>query len=164
MTQCPISSANTFRYAFYATQKGTQFWHAHTGLHRSNGIVGSLIVREPNDLNANMYDYDLAEHTIMLFDFDNHVAEDKEPGIVSVVTLPNSLLINGFGSYSDSTTGKNKFAPMAVFYVQRGKRHRFRFIDVGSHVCQFGITVRVLFRIQIDNYFRHVYFLYLCFL
>lgn len=75
VTQCPINAGNSFRYAFYATEGGSQFWHAHTGLHRSNGLVGPVIVRELNDLNANLYDFDLAEHTISLMDFDNHIAE-----------------------------------------------------------------------------------------
>lgn len=77
VTQCPISSGNSFRYAFYATEKGSNFWHAHSGLHRMNGLVGSLVVREKNDPNAELYDYDLAEHTVILTDFDNHIAEGK---------------------------------------------------------------------------------------
>lgn len=144
VTQCPINSGNTFRYVFDATEKGTNFWHAHTGLHRMNGLSGALIVREFNDPNVNLYDFDMAEHTIVLTDFDNHIAEDKMPGVKSIITKPNSLLINGFGSLRNSTDSY-KFAPMAVFYVQRGKRHRLRILDVGSHVCQLGITVRTLF-------------------
>lgn len=34
VTQCPIPYANTFRYEFYATEAGTQFYHSHSG--RSN--------------------------------------------------------------------------------------------------------------------------------
>lgn len=67
------------------------------------------------------------------------------PGVKSIVTQPNAILINGYGSYYNSTSGTHKFAPMAVFYVQRGKKHRFRIIDVGSHVCQFLIKVRTLY-------------------
>lgn len=143
VTQCPINTGNSFRYVFYASERGTQFWHAHTGFHRSNGLAGAIVVREAYDPNVMLYDYDLAENTIIITDFDNHIAEDKMPGILSTITLPNNLLINGFGSYN-TTDGKNKFAPMAVFYAQRGKRYRFRIIDVGSHVCQLGMTVRII--------------------
>lgn len=77
ITQCPIDAGNSFLYDYFASESGTQLWHAHSGVHRSNGIVGSLVVREPNDPNESLYDYDLAEHTIVLMDIDSHVAEDK---------------------------------------------------------------------------------------
>lgn len=32
VTQCPISSGNTFRYHFSADHSGTHFWHSHTGI------------------------------------------------------------------------------------------------------------------------------------
>lgn len=145
VTQCPINTGNTFRYVFYASEVGTHLWHAHSGLHRSNGIVGTFVVRESNDPNANVYDYDLAQHSLLLLDWDNQMAEDREPGVRSALTLPNSVLINGFGSY------KFKFAPMAVFYVQRGKKHRFRIANAASHVCQLEISV--LFCWNIRNFF-----------
>lgn len=34
---------------------------------------------------------------------------------------------------------------MAVFYVERGKRHRFRIANAGSHVCPFELSVRIFF-------------------
>lgn len=141
VTQCPINTGNSFRYVFYASEGGSHLWHAHSGLHRSNGLVGPLVVRESNDPNANLYDYDLAEHSLLIIDWDNQLAEDREPGLRSVLTLPNSLLINGFGSYHNLKTSEYKFAPMAVFYVQRGKKHRFRIMNAVSHICQIEITV-----------------------
>lgn len=143
VTQCPINAANTFRYEFYTTNAGTQVWHAHSGVHRTNGITGTLVIRDSNDPNANMYDYDLAEHSILLFDWDIQMAEDNLPGIRNAIPLSRTVLINGFGSHYDSTTGKNTFAPMEVFYVQRGKRHRFRIMNAGSNACQFGISVGI---------------------
>lgn len=141
VTQCPIEAGNTFRYIFYAAQVGTHVWHAHSGLHRTNGIVGNFIVRESNDPNANTYDFDLAEHSVLILDWTNHMAEDKLPGIQNDKPLSSSVLINSFGSYYDLATDKNLFAPMEVFYVQRCKRHRFRILNTGSHSCQFGILV-----------------------
>lgn len=142
VTQCPINAGTTFRYAFYASERGSQAWHAHSGVHRTNGLVATLVIREANDANADLYDYDLAEHTILLIDWDNHMAEDNNPGIRNAMSvLPSSVLINGHGSYYDSSTDQCKFAPMAVFYVQRGKRHRFRILNVSSHVCPFGVSV-----------------------
>lgn len=32
VTQCPITTGQTFRYYFEADNSGTYFWHSHTGL------------------------------------------------------------------------------------------------------------------------------------
>lgn len=144
LTQCPISAGSTFRYIFFASHSGSNAYHAHTGLHRINGLTGSLTIREANDPNECAYDYDLAEHTVLLYDWGNYMAEDNVPGIQSLSRIiPQSVLINGQGSYHDFSTDTHKFAPMAVFYVQRGKRHRFRFVNTGSHPCPFAVTVRI---------------------
>lgn len=141
LTQCPINTANTFRYAFHTSDAGTHVSHAHSGVHRSNGIVGSLVVREENDPNAELYDYDLAEHTILLFDWDNEVAESHEPGVRNASFKPDGVLINGLGNYFNPQTNKYSHAPMEVFYVQRGKRHRFRIANAGTHICPTEISV-----------------------
>lgn len=101
-----------------------------------------LIIREALDPNRCTYDYDLAEHNVLLYDWGNYMAEDNLPGIQSLTRItPQSILINGQGSYHDFSSNTHKFAPMAAFYVQRGKRHRFRFVNTGSHPCPFGVTV-----------------------
>lgn len=71
VTQCPINVGNTFRYVFYASNAGTYAWHAHSGVHRVNGLSGQLVVREANDPNQCTYDYDFAAHNIILFDWNN---------------------------------------------------------------------------------------------
>lgn len=141
LTQCPINTANTFRYVFHASEAGTHVSHAHSGVHRSNGLVGQFVVREENDPNADLYDYDLAEHTILLFDWDNEVAESHEPGIRNTPLKPDGVLINGLGNYFNPKTNKYSYAPMQVFYVQRGKKHRFRIANAGTHICPIEISV-----------------------
>lgn len=145
VTQCPINTANTFRYAFYASDAGTHVSHAHSGVHRSNGLAGKLCVREPNDPHKNAYDYDLAEHSVLLLDWINELAENEEPGIRNASQKPDSVLINGFGSYFDTNANNYKYSPMEVFYVQRGKKHRFRIANAGSHVCPLEISVGIPF-------------------
>lgn len=77
VTQCPISSGSTFRYAFKAENAGTHFFHSHSGHHKSNGIYGGLVVRHPErtDPNIFLYDHDLKEHLIVLSDWMDHYAE-----------------------------------------------------------------------------------------
>lgn len=38
VTQCPIFAGTSFRYAFYAQQPGTHYYHAHSGLQRNLSI------------------------------------------------------------------------------------------------------------------------------
>lgn len=163
ITQCPIEGGNTFRYDYEATNIGTQMWHAHSGFHRSNGIVGSLVVREKKDPHCKLFDFDLSEHTLVLMDMDLQLAEDKMPGMISEITLPNYLLINGFGSFRSERRKINKFAPIAAFYVERGKRHRFRIINAGSQVCPFEVTVRICFLGDASMPFHHHRFRFMSF-
>lgn len=76
-----------------------------------------------------------------MFDWNNMLAEEKAPGIRNETLLPESFLINGFGQYVDSSNGFSKYAPMAVFYVEKGKRHRFRIANVASHSCPTEFSV-----------------------
>lgn len=141
LTQCPIASATTFRYDFTVKQFGTYFYHAHTGIHRLNGLTGHFTIRTQNDPNADTYDVDLPENTIILLDWSNHLNEEKTPGTNTTLRLPNDVLINGFGSYFDSELGTFAYAPMPVFYVERGKRNLFRVVNARSDACSSDIRV-----------------------
>lgn len=70
INQCPIDFATTFRYTMWASEAGTQWYHSHTGHHKSNGLYGSLIIGRPDALepNRDYYDEDLAEHVILVSD------------------------------------------------------------------------------------------------
>lgn len=146
ITQCPINSGDSFRYIFMATEAGTHFYY---GSHR-NGIVGRLVVRELNDPNANSYDYDLAEHSVLLTDWDYPMGKGKDLDS----NVSDSILINGAGNYLNPKTGEYAFAPIAVFYVQRSKKHRFRFANAGSHVCPMEMTVCVSAFVDNENCFE----------
>lgn len=141
VTQCPITSGNTFRYLFTASESGSMYYHAHSGLHRSNGCFGVMTVRNHEDPNASFYDYDLSEHSVLVFDWNNQLAEETSPAIKFSPTRPDSLLINGFGSHFDKTKNQFTNTPMAVFYAQRGKRYRFRVDNSATHMCGFEVSV-----------------------
>lgn len=141
VTQCPINHGNRFRYAFTAAQIGSHIYQAASGLHRTNGLIGKLTVRDPLDPHANAYDFDLAEHQILLSDWDNSLAETKEVGGRHKSSRADSILINGFGSHTNPHTNQNTYAPIAVFYVERGKKHRFRMANGASYFCPFELSV-----------------------
>lgn len=162
VTQCPIFAGTSFRYVFFAQQPGTHYYHAHSGLQRTNGLIGRLNVLDPHDPNANYYDYDFVEHSIVLTDWSNHLAEVHAPGIKTRALDIDSLLINGHGSYLDSKTGEYTYAPMAAFYVERGKRHRFRIDNAASLNCPFEFSVCVNFFPKLNDFLNSKVFHFPC--
>jgi len=79
ITQCAIDPRNSFRYIFKAIPSGTHWYHSHTGVQRSDGLFGALIVRESNAMEAQIrmkLDQELrqyidkpAEHTVIIADW-----------------------------------------------------------------------------------------------
>ncbi|XP_076235891.1 uncharacterized protein LOC143180212 [Calliopsis andreniformis] len=142
VTQCPISSGNTFRYQFPALNSGTHFWHAHTGLHKMDGVTGTLVIRAPeeDEPNADLYDFDLANHVIHLSDWMNEESTGRFPGRNTGVVrqLPESLLINGKGQYRNST---GTYGSMEVITVDPNQRYRFRIINSFCTICSGLLTI-----------------------
>ena len=50
ITQCPIPTHATFNYIFKASPSGTMWYHSHVGTQRGEGLFGSLIIRESQDM------------------------------------------------------------------------------------------------------------------
>lgn len=77
ITQCPIDFSTTFRYAFPATEPGTQFYHSHSGHHKVNGHYGGIVVRQDpgDDPNSHTYDHDLQDHLIVASDWMEYHGE-----------------------------------------------------------------------------------------
>lgn len=143
VTQCPIEFMSTFRYAFWATEPGTQFYHSHAGHHKVNGHYGAMIVRQPeaNDPNADLYDFDLPEHLILASDWMHVDGEMFMPGLPSGGgILPLNLLINGRGTFTREN-GTRTNVPREVYRVRKGGRYRFRFINAASHVCPLELQI-----------------------
>ncbi|KAM7364393.1 uncharacterized protein ACRADG_000906 [Cochliomyia hominivorax] len=144
LTQCPISFANTFRYQFYATEAGTQFYHSHAGHHKVNGQYGAMIVRQPEEKEPLkvLYDYDVPEHYMLISDWMHAYAETYFPGLPSSMGIyPDSVLINGRGVYTNPKTKQQTKVPPTVYYVTPGKRYRFRLINSISHACPFQMQI-----------------------
>ena len=60
VTQCPIPPGKSFTYNFTITdQRGTYWWHSHAQGQYTDGIVGPLIVHDPNEGFMNDYDEDI---------------------------------------------------------------------------------------------------------
>lgn len=50
ITQCPTNTYTSFHYIFKAIPSGTMWYHSHVGTQRTEGLYGSLIVNEPQDV------------------------------------------------------------------------------------------------------------------
>ncbi|XP_055907069.1 uncharacterized protein LOC129942238 [Eupeodes corollae] len=143
-TQCPIPYATTFRYTFSATEAGTHFYHSHAGHHKVNGQYGALIVREPyfESAHSSEYDFDLPEHHILISDWMHAYGEQLFPGLPSTGGIfPDSLLINGRGTYIDPKTMNHTNVPVTKYIIKPGKKYRFRIINSVSHACPVQLQV-----------------------
>lgn len=143
ITQCPINSHSYFEYKFKASEFGTHFYHAHSGLQRADGVFGHLIVREydKNNVHLDKYDFDLIEHVISVNDWLNNTSIAKFSGHHhnDGDNKPNSILINGKGVLNDN--GNSIEMPRAEFFVKSGKRYRFRLINAGVLYCPIEFSI-----------------------
>lgn len=73
------------------------------GLQKVDGIVGSLVVRQPRDEDPNRdeYDFDLPSHVIVIQDWYHLVADAMFPGLRYRDTeqMAASYLIQGRGQF-----------------------------------------------------------------
>ncbi|XP_058126511.1 uncharacterized protein LOC131281949 [Anopheles ziemanni] len=142
ITQCPVPSSATFRYAFNASEAGTQFYHSHSGHQKANGHYGLFVVRSPTDINRDLYDHDLSEHHIVISDWTLDLVEKFVPGLQSSTVQMDSILINGRGRHYDDVEKELQIqAPLTVYRVKKGLRYRFRLISSGSQFCPFQLQI-----------------------
>lgn len=94
----------SYRYQWGANNAGTHFWHAHSGLQKMDGVFGSIIVRQPPELDPHhhLYDFDLSNHVLALNDWMHEQLVEHFPGkrLSDVGQTPDSILINGKGRYT----------------------------------------------------------------
>ncbi|XP_043604927.1 laccase-4-like [Bombus pyrosoma] len=144
LTQCPIMIHNTFRYQFFANNWGTHLWHAHTATQKLDGVFGSFIVRSPpqDEPHQNLYDFDLANHVIVINDWFKEEATSRFPGRRAGVVHQNAdaFLINGKGRYIDPSSATSNI-PFEVITVDANQRYRFRLINSFCTVCPTQLTI-----------------------
>lgn len=139
VTQCPILSANTFRYQFTVKNSGTHFYHSHISVHMIDGQYGSLIVRDPPQFNPfyKWYDEDRPDHVIVISDLFHELSLERFPGRYrkNRGQIPDNFLINGRGNWTDPASGVSTNVQLSMFTVEKGKKYRFRMINSCSTVC-----------------------------
>ncbi|OJT13485.1 Laccase-3 [Trametes pubescens] len=114
VTQCPITTGHDFLYNFRVPdQTGTYWYHSHLALQYCDGLRGPLVIYDPHDPQAHLYDIDDESTVITLADWYHTPAPLLPPAAVS-----DSTLINGLGRWPGNPT-----ADLAVIEVEHGKRY-----------------------------------------
>ncbi|XP_015116134.1 laccase [Diachasma alloeum] len=146
VTQCPISHGVTFRYRWRAHNVGTHFYHAHTGIHKSDGLHGAIIIRPPKRLDPNRryYDEDNFDNVIFINDWFHESAVDHWPGTSTrnIGQIPKNILINGKGQWFDPNIGAYTNSSLAIVNVNPNRRIRFRMINSLSWTCPVRFTIQ----------------------
>ncbi|PPQ70228.1 hypothetical protein CVT24_013086 [Panaeolus cyanescens] len=143
VNQCPIAPGHSYTYDIPLNgQSGTFWYHSHLSSH-------ALVVYDPQDPHASLYDVDDASTVITLADW-YHLAA---PGIGKLYLaggdepVPDSGLINGAGRY---VGGPN--AQRARVNVIAGKRYRFRVVNISAYAAfRFSIENHPLTIIEVDG-------------
>ncbi|PAV23691.1 laccase [Pyrrhoderma noxium] len=129
VSQCPIVPGNSFLYNFSVpNQYGTFWYHSHLATQYCDGLRGPLIIYNPDDPLADLYDVDDDTTIITLSDWYQDVSTSLFPNTGFADPSPDSTLINGLGRYSGDPTSS-----LAVVNVTEGQRYRFRIINMGCY-------------------------------
>ncbi|KAG2137155.1 laccase [Suillus bovinus] len=141
VTQCPITQNHSFLHSFSApNQAGTYWYHSH---YSCDGLRGPLVIYDPEDPLAYMYDVDDASTVITLADWYHTVS----PDLLGTVPTAQSMLINGLGRYAGGPQSE-----LAVINVKPGKRYRLRLIQMSCEPnVQFSIDGHNLTVIEADG-------------
>lgn len=74
ITQCSINTYSSFHYIFKAIPPGTMWYHSHVGTQRTEGLFGSLVVLESNNVTQKAHSrlQELLNETFTLSDSKDH--------------------------------------------------------------------------------------------
>lgn len=143
VTQCPVVPGDSYDYDFKVpNQAGTFWYHSHVSTQYCDGLRGPLVVYDPEDPHAALYDVDDDSTVITLADW-YHL---PSPEVVRPA-VADSTLINGHGRYVGGPA-----SPLAVVNIEAGKRYRFRLIAISCDPSYtFSIDGHNLTVIEVDG-------------
>ncbi|XP_063989711.1 uncharacterized protein LOC135168987 [Diachasmimorpha longicaudata] len=130
-----------------ASPAGTHFWESWANFESSDGIYGSLIIRKADDPLQKYYDFDLAEHVMMISFFTRRLTQFSTRIEASARNIVSSRLIvnddwDGVSVEPLNSTDSQRIRPRyEVFHVDAGKRYRFRAIYKTSIACPVQVSV-----------------------
>ncbi|RIB25929.1 Multicopper oxidase [Gigaspora rosea] len=158
-TQCPIPNNTTFIYNFTVPdQSGTFWYHSHHLAQYVDGVLGAIIVKDPDDPYQNDYD---EEVVILLSDWYHNETFTLlnyylSPASKGLEPRPDNGLINGRNIYNC------KWAPVSYkcidnaglskFNFVPGKRYRLRVINTSALLSfTFSIDEHAMDVIEVEG-------------
>ncbi|KAN0136666.1 Cupredoxin [Lactarius tabidus] len=143
VNQCPIVPGENFTYVFPTIdQTGTYWYHSHFKAQYCDGLRGALVIYDPDDPQADLYDVDDDSTVITLADW-YHFSSLDAPAI----PVPSATLINGIGRYIG---GPN--VSLATVTVTSGSRYRLRLVSISCDPdFTFSIDGHNLTVIEVDG-------------
>ncbi|KAJ3885618.1 laccase 1 [Lentinula edodes] len=128
VNQCPIAANDSFLYNFNVPDQAGFWYHSHLSTQYCDGLRGPLVVYDPQDPYADLYDVDDDSTVITLADW--YVVSPETDYVpapqAGAVPTSDATLINGLGR---SVNGPAD-APFAVVNVVQGSRYRFRLVSI----------------------------------
>ncbi|KAL0059949.1 laccase, multicopper oxidase, benzenediol:oxygen oxidorectuctase [Marasmius tenuissimus] len=142
VNQCPIPKGTSFLYDFPIREQAGTFWyHSHLSTQYCDGLRGVVVVHDPQDPHAHLYDVDDDSTVITLADWYHAKAKTL------VDPTPDTTLINGLGRHKGGAP-----TDLAIIQVQQGNRYRMRLANVA---CQpdylFSIDNHAMTIIEADS-------------
>ncbi|RMJ22435.1 Multicopper oxidase [Aspergillus sp. HF37] len=154
VTQAAISPGDAFVYNFTipADQSETFWYHAHSGVHRADGMYGGLIVHQPAPKSTVRglvaresagYNYD-KELLLLVGDWYHRPADQvlawyMRAGSFGNEPVPDSLLVNGVGSFDCAMAVPARpvdciesQADSSYIDLDRSLDYRIRVVNTGS--------------------------------
>lgn len=139
---CPVGPGASFVYdvPIIRGQTGTHWYHSELSVQYVDGFRGPIVIYDPEDPHASLYDVDDVNTIIQVADWwhnstlpllDHYVA-------TGIVPVSDSGLVNGVGRYNGGPE-----VPWSVINVVKGRRYRFRIINESA---------RNVFTLSIDKH------------
>ncbi|KAK2747994.1 hypothetical protein FQN57_001585 [Myotisia sp. PD_48] len=177
VTQCPILPGGSMQYNFTIAdnQSGTYWYHAHSGLQRTDGLYGGIVIHKPAiptirglgargmQTESSKYQYQ-QEHLLLIGDWYHRSAVEvlawyQSPSANGNEPVPDSLLINGAGDYNCSMAVpmrpvdclNDQYSPPQLSF-DPSMSHRIRVVNTGA-LAGFTLIFKhgTLIPVQIDG-------------
>ncbi|KAK7464894.1 hypothetical protein VKT23_006103 [Stygiomarasmius scandens] len=141
VTNCPVGPNTTYTYEVpLGNQTGTYWYHSQLSVQYLDGLRGPLIIYDPEDPLADLYDVDDESTIIQVGDWwhNSSIPLLQSFNDTGIIPVSDSGTINGVGRFNGGPE-----VPFPVINVEPGKRYRFRIINQ---------SVRSVFTVGFDNH------------
>ena len=164
ITQCGIPPGVSFTYIFKAAQYGTHWYHSHSGAQRTDGLFGSLIVKEKDStyidelqkkLDNKTFEDLPADHTLSLLDWQKSNSIDLFTQIHSSIRyfgIENVLELQNPGAMPPRTESSDGAEVGPVSYwsgLINGKGRHKSVPYINSDLSIFKVSPSSMYRFRL---------------